>query len=268
MITCQKKFSHWPGSVCLVSAGLRVTAGYPQMKKDSVAAVFIQLYADYPNSIGSVQRLPDDIGLVPVIQTANGVQDFNHRKNVHSVGDLALRFSDLSFLSQASITQEEKFEFSPESLSASTQASISPINSCGNLIPLVVDLLFLYPVAINEFLIEKCRNTIPEKFQIKTLDVFMHLTIWCLYTLICESMIKTTPRSATNTIEASDHNVNWSNSMAMYSLPKLTLNLYGVLLNVRKIKPPITTSPHIQRMKPVRCFPVCCWSSQLVSVRG
>lgn len=69
---------------------LSVTAGYSQMKKDSVQAVLIQFYTDLPslrgsvtsypdyiglaqrlpNSIGSVQRLPDDIGLVPVILTA------------------------------------------------------------------------------------------------------------------------------------------------------------------------------------------------------
>ncbi|MET4859031.1 host cell division inhibitor Icd-like protein [Morganella morganii] len=55
------------------------------MKKDSVAAVFIQLYTDYPNSIGSVQRLPDDIGLVPEILIANGVSDLNHWNDIHSV---------------------------------------------------------------------------------------------------------------------------------------------------------------------------------------
>lgn len=65
---------------------LSVTVGYPQKKKDSVAAVFIQLYANYislrgsvtnyPNTIGSVQRLPDDIGLV---------QYSNHVNDVHSV---------------------------------------------------------------------------------------------------------------------------------------------------------------------------------------
>ncbi|KJF78433.1 hypothetical protein UA45_06195 [Morganella morganii] len=85
MITCQNKSSHWLGGACLVSAGLSVTAGYSHMKKDSVAAVFIQLYTDYPNSIGSVQRLPDDIGLVPEILIANGVSDLNHWNDIHSV---------------------------------------------------------------------------------------------------------------------------------------------------------------------------------------
>lgn len=68
---------------------LSVTAGYSQMKKDSVQAVFIQRCADYislrglvtnyPNTIGSVQRLPDDIGLV---------QHSNHVNDVHEVQPL------------------------------------------------------------------------------------------------------------------------------------------------------------------------------------
>lgn len=59
---------------------LCVTAGYSQMKKDSVLAVLLQLYrleqftnstalrgsvTNYPDYIGLAQRLPDDIGLVP-----------------------------------------------------------------------------------------------------------------------------------------------------------------------------------------------------------
>ncbi len=68
---------------------LSVPAGYSQMKKDSVQAVFIQRCADYislrgsvtnyPNTIGSVQRLPDDIGLV---------QHNNHVNDVHEVQPL------------------------------------------------------------------------------------------------------------------------------------------------------------------------------------
>lgn len=212
MITCQKKSSHWPGCVFLVSAGLRVTAGYPQMEKDSVAAVLIQRYADYislrvsvtnyPNSIGSVQGLPDDIGLV---------QHSNHVNDVHSVDCLVLRFSDLSFFSQASITHDEKFEFSRPTLEL-----ISSINSCGKRIPFVVDLLFLYPVAISINSLSWCRNTIQEIMQIKILDVFMHLVIRCLCTPCCIGAKIATPRSATNTAEAFNHNVMESYDMAMY----------------------------------------------------
>ncbi len=168
MITCQKKSSHWPDCVYLVSDELCVTAGYSQKKKDSVQAVFIQLYADYPNSIGSVQKHPDDIGLV---------QHNNHVNDIHSVDCLVLRFSDLSFFSQASITHDEKFEFSRPTLEL-----ISSINSCGKRIPFVVDLLFLYPVAISINSLSWCRNTIQEIMQIKILDVFMHLVIRCLCT--------------------------------------------------------------------------------------
>lgn len=124
---------------------------------------------------------------------------------------LVLRFSDLSFFSQASITHAEKLEFS-----RSTLESISSSNSCGNLIPLVVDLLFLYPVAIYRVSLNWCRNTIQEFFQFKILDVFIHLDIRCLCTLVYSGAEIATPRSARNTIEAFNHNVKRGNTMAMY----------------------------------------------------
>lgn len=134
-----------------------------------------------------------------------------HRRKVQLSDDLVLRLSDLIFFSQASITHDEKFEFS-----CSTQLLISSTNSCGKRIPLVVDLLFLYPVAIDRVSFSWCRNTIQENFQFKILDVFMHLAIRCLCTLICNSAKTTTPRSATNTIEAFNHKVMESYDMAMH----------------------------------------------------
>lgn len=124
---------------------------------------------------------------------------------------LDLRLSDLSFFSQASITHDEKFEFSRPTLEL-----ISSINSCGKRIPFVVDLLFLYPVAISINSLSWCRNTIQEIMQIKILDVFMHLVIRCLCASCCIGAKIATPRSATNTAEAFNHNVKRSNTMAMY----------------------------------------------------
>ncbi len=197
---------------------LRVTNRYAQKKKDSVQAVLIQLHSveqatNYPNYIGLVKYFQSSIGGWDLMSVRNtyAVQHSNLVNDVHSVDCLALRFSDLSFFSQASITHDEKLEFSRFTLE-----SISSSNSCGNLIPLVVDLLFLYPVAIYRVSLNWCRNTIQEIFQFKILDVFIHLDIRCLCTLLCSGVKIATPRSARNTIEAFNHNVKRSNTMAMY----------------------------------------------------
>lgn len=197
---------------------LQVTNRYAQKKKDSVQAVLIQLHSveqatNYPNYIGLVQYFLSSIGGWDLMSVRNtyAVQHSNLVNDVHSVDCLALRFSDLSFFSQASITHDEKLEFSRFTLE-----SISSSNSCGNLIPLVVDLLFLYPVAIYRVSLNWCRNTIQEIFQFKILDVFIHLDIRCLCTLLCSGVKIATPRSARNTIEAFNHNVKESYDMAMY----------------------------------------------------
>ena len=191
---------------------------YAQKKKDSVQAVLIQLHSveqatNYPNYIGLVKYFQSSIGGWDLMSVRNtyAVQHSNLVNDVHSVDCLALRFSDLSFFSQASITHDEKLEFSRFTLE-----SISSSNSCGNLIPLVVDLLFLYPVAIYRVSLNWCRNTIQGIFQFKILDVFIHLDIRCLYTLLCSGVKIATPRSARNTIEAFNQNVIRGNTMAMY----------------------------------------------------
>ncbi len=197
---------------------LRVTNRYAQKKKDSVQAVLIQLHSvekarNYPDYIGLVKYFQSSIGGWDLMSVRNtyAVQHSNLVNDVHSVDCLALRFSDLSFFSQASITHDEKLEFSRFTLE-----SISSSNSCGNLIPLVVDLLFLYPVAIYRVSLNWYRNTIQGIFQFKILDVFIHLDIRCLYTLLCSGVKIATPRSARNTIEAFNQNVIRGNTMAMY----------------------------------------------------
>lgn len=233
-------------------SSLRLSFSGAQKKKDSVQAVLIQLYpleqvrnynslrvlvtnlpslrgevsrlpslrglvTNYPDNIELVSRLPNNIGLpdyielVKYCQSSIGGWDLNLVNDVHSVDCLTLRFSDLSFFSQASITHDEKLE-----LSRFTLESISSSNSCGNLIPLVVDLLFLYPVAIYRVSLNWCRNTIQEIFQFKILDVFIHLDIRCLCTSLCSGVKIATPRSARNTIEAFNQNVIRGNTMAMY----------------------------------------------------
>lgn len=216
-------------------ANLRVTLSYPQKKKDSVQAVLIQLYpleqvTRLPNNIGLAPRFPDYIGLVQYFLSSVGGWDLNRINNiysvqhhnlvndVHSVDCLALRFSDLSFFSQASITHAEKLEFS-----LSVIKLISSINSSGNRIPLYCDLLFLCPVAISK-LQSKCfntrKNTIKifskEVFKQKHLDVFKQFDVTYLNTLIIYIKKKQNPIGAENTYRASNHNVNWSNTMAMY----------------------------------------------------
>lgn len=64
---------------------LSVPAGYSQMKKDSVQAVFIQSHLMLPDDIGLVAELPNSIGLVPVILTTNGEWDLNHINIIYSV---------------------------------------------------------------------------------------------------------------------------------------------------------------------------------------
>ncbi|WP_423816100.1 host cell division inhibitor Icd-like protein [Rouxiella badensis] len=95
---------------------------------------------------------------------------------------LALRRSALSFRPHASSTQDEKLASGLSVLSRSMLASISSITSWGKRIPLVSDLLFLYPVAILKSPI-KCICTIRENINIKRIDVFMHQRLRCLCTL-------------------------------------------------------------------------------------
>lgn len=107
---------------------LSVTAGYSQMKKDSVQAVLIQFYTDlpslrgsvtnYPNSIGSVQRHPDDIGLVSRLPDytkcihmnipSAGGRDLNHVNDVHEVQPLGSMPRDCSSLRIIRLIQAAK----------------------------------------------------------------------------------------------------------------------------------------------------------------
>lgn len=94
-----------------------------------------------------------------------------------------LRCSLLSLRPQASSTHDEKLAPGFSGFSRSTLASISSINSCGKRIPFVVERLFLKPVAML-FPLYWCRNTIQVRKEKKSIDVYMHLDIWCLCTLI------------------------------------------------------------------------------------
>ncbi|WP_422399058.1 hypothetical protein [Xenorhabdus griffiniae] len=135
----------------------------------------------------------------------------NQLVSYYSDDALVLRFSDLSFRSQASITHAEKLALELEGLLASTLSFISSINSWGKRIPLYPDLLFLCPVAIR-LISKKCFNTykdtplnkIPKVFKQIPLDVFKHYDVMYLNTFIDMRVKIATPRSAANTIEASN----------------------------------------------------------------
>lgn len=160
-----------------------------------------------PSLRGGVQRLcgslcpaqnnPEIIGSVHSITGSNLVQ--------LSDSDLAfLRCSDLSFRPQASSTQAEKLEFGFSSLSRSTLASISSTSSYGKRMPLVVDLLFLNPVAIRPP-VSWCLCTIQEKNINKTLEVFVHRELRCLCTLSICGVRNSEARQCGNTNRASYH---------------------------------------------------------------
>ncbi|WP_348994615.1 host cell division inhibitor Icd-like protein [Erwinia sp. V90_4] len=91
---------------------------------------------------------------------------------------------------------------------------ISSIKSCGKRIPFVVDRLFLKPVAIS-FPFGWCRNTIQENKQNKIVDVYVHLNVRCMCTLIVCKAKMAKPESATNTCRASIHNVTEDYTMAL-----------------------------------------------------
>lgn len=104
-------------------------------------------------------------------------------KQNQSVSFAFFRCSVLSLRPQASSTHDEKFTPGLSSFSRSTLASISSMSSCGNLIPFVVERLFLKPVAIL-FPLHWCRNTIQVKREIKSIDVYVHQDIRCMCTFV------------------------------------------------------------------------------------
>ncbi|MGM7819962.1 host cell division inhibitor Icd-like protein [Yersinia enterocolitica] len=137
-----------------------------------------------------------------------------------------LRCSILSLRPHASSTQEEKLALGFSSLSRSTLASISSIKSLGNRIPLYVDLLFLWPVAMVPAIwsfFNRIDNTtrfkFSEVFKQNMVDVFKQTELICLNTL---STGKTqvinkiaTPQSAGTLLRRLTTNVNVSNEVAM-----------------------------------------------------
>lgn len=190
---------------------LSVPAGYPQKKKDSVQAVLIQFYTDYislrgsvtnyPDYIGLVQRLPDDIGLV---------QHSNHVNDVHEVDCLFLRC--LRLISPCRAVTINCPVLSPSSFSNSTLSAIS----CGTRASSFFDFAFIAFVAMSIsfdswWLTVYTKNNHKKGLTWLTLDNNVVAD-----TLSCESIETATPRSASNTSEAFNHNVMESYDMAMY----------------------------------------------------
>ncbi|WP_051874837.1 hypothetical protein [Xenorhabdus bovienii] len=157
---------------------------------------------------GSMVKTTPMMGYLPSLKEEN-----NHCNYYNSIQLLFFRFSDLIFFSQASITHAEKLAFRFIDLSLSTYVLISLISSCGKRIPFVVERLFLYPVVIVDSH-SWCINTIPEKSEIKILDVFMHQRVRCLCTNGCLTGENNNASMCGNTIEASNHNIIGANAMA------------------------------------------------------
>lgn len=179
---------------------LCVSAGYPQKKKDSVAAVFIQLHADYPNTIGSVQRLPDDIGLV---------QHNNHVNDIHSVDCLVLRC--LRLISLCNAVTINCAVLSPSFF----KGSIASTTSCGTRADSFCDFALVLPVAISVSIACWWVTVYTKNKEIKVLTwgTLEHKVGATLNGFI---VVNNNAPVCGNTTEASDHNVNRSNSMAMY----------------------------------------------------
>lgn len=123
-----------------------------------------------------------------------------------------LRCSPLSLRPHASSTHDEKLTLGLSSFSRSTLASIWSISAWGKRIPFVADLLFLALVAMKRSPLS-VMTPYTNFERKKRVDVPQHLALMCPNTLIILGAKKATPQSATNTAEASIHNVNEAYTM-------------------------------------------------------
>lgn len=137
----------------------------------------------------------------------------------HSSGasTFALRRSALSFLPQASSTQAEKLALAFSGFSLSTLASISSISSFGNLIPLYVDLPFLFPVAISKPMVGD--SGVYTKYNMsrtkKRVDLFTHHELILFTHLIHRCCTNSEARKCLTTNQASNYNDRPSIEAAM-----------------------------------------------------
>lgn len=217
---------------------LRVTNSYAQKKKDSVQAVLIQLHSvelvtnnnslrvlvtnlpslrgevsrllslrglatNYPDNIELVSRLPnniglpDYIGLVKYCQSSIGGWDLNLVNNVHSIQPLGSMSCRSNSLRARSFSQLPRL-----TLSRSAAASSCSLNSGASLILNIGD--FPAPFGLlSLFIVDMYR---PVEIVLMTLGLYTNIF----------NIDRTTPRSAANTVEAFNHNVNRGNTMAMY----------------------------------------------------
>lgn len=136
-------------------------------------------------------------------------------------GLLFLRCSDLSFLSQASITQDEKLAPGFCTFSFSKLASMSSISLCGKRIPLVADLLFIALVAIIIPLL--CAHTpYMKNNDTKSVDVPQHLDLKCPNTKPCVRCENREAQQCGNTCRASNHNV-----IEIYAMTTMNSNTHS-----------------------------------------
>lgn len=126
---------------------------------------------------------------------------------------LGFRFSNFSFASQASITHDEKLDFS-----RSTLELISSSNSCGKRMFFFSDLLFILPVAMNTKSLSRLfvRTPYYKKSLINSVDMYTHFILWWVYTIYSCGCKNNNAPKCWNTFEAFNHNVIRGNTMAMY----------------------------------------------------
>jgi hypothetical protein len=123
-------------------------------------------------------------GCTPLPHTPELFRSFSRCSNMSNDQSFGfLRCSAFSFRSHASNTQAEKLVLGLSELPSSILASISSTSSYGKRIPLVIDLLFLNPVAMLPP-VNRCLCTIQENDLKKRLEVYVHLALRCLCTLM------------------------------------------------------------------------------------
>ncbi|PHM68583.1 hypothetical protein Xkoz_03657 [Xenorhabdus kozodoii] len=219
------------------AVNLRSSLSGAQKEKDSTANATLWRYSDllYEElqelknliSLRDLVRLPDNIGLVSYcsinlpslrggVNQGNNIDlvgycSDNHVNNVHSVSycsddALALRWRRL-------ISPFIAVTIKPALLSSSLLTfSISSITSWGMRTVVICDFAFFAPVAITESSIFRCMS-VYIKNKLKKVLTFISPMDKVKYTLRNSRQKKATPRSAANTIEASNHNVKESYAM-------------------------------------------------------
>lgn len=240
--TCQKEASTLAGRLSVLGTGYAWNLSKPDIETGAMLTITNINRRMAGGAILTIPKAPCATGHYPVLDNAvmHGVlhaATFAHRvcsavvvgflesikkggisATPESVGQSAilhfghsfgfLRCSSLSFRPQASSTQAEKLALGLSGFSRSTLASMSSISSFGNLIPLYVDLPFLFPVAISKPMVSD--GGVYTKYNMsgtkKRVDLFTHHELTLFTHLIHRCCTNSEARQWWNTNRASNHN--------------------------------------------------------------